>query len=139
MKDTATQVLKDFKLRVTSPRLSILAIFLPHPSKAFSKQHLMQVLEKKMNRSTIYRTIEILTKQQVINKMTYPNGEIIYSLHGAKKCNHRTHPHLKCTSCGAVKCLPNYPIPYINELTASGVQEMNIVLSGVCKSCTNSS
>ena len=136
MSDSAVKLLREFDLRVTTPRVLILGVLMPNPSKAFSMQQFLKVLGKEMDRSTIYRTLDKLLLQNVINKMTSPNGETIYSLHGAKTCDHLTHPHLKCSVCGSVECLPSYPNGYLNELAASGVSEVNVVLNGIYKSCS---
>ena len=136
MNDSAVKLLREFDLRVTTPRVLILGVLMSNPSKAFSIQQFLKVLGKEMDRSTIYRTLDKLLLQNVINKMTSPDGETIYSLQGAKTCDHHTHPHLKCSVCGAVECLPSYPHGYLNELAASGVSEVNVVLNGICKSCS---
>ena len=135
MKEVATQVLKDYNLSVTSPRLSVLAILLPNPSKAFTCQDFISNLGHKMDRSTIYRTLETLMEKDVIHKMTGPNGNNLYSFHAGKECNHQTHPHLKCTECGTIECLPQFPPEYVNELTSSGFHEINVMLNGICKTC----
>ena len=136
MKEAARNILKEYKLKVTSARLAVLEIFLANPKKAFSTQEILRLSKKKMNRSTLYRTLETLLKQYLIKKMKGPNGEIIYSIQGKKECNSTTHPHLKCSLCGTIECLPSYPSYYVNELTSFGVHEMNVMLSGICKSCS---
>ena len=136
MKKAAIQLLKDFQLRVTPQRLCILEVLLPNPSKAFSSHDFLSTLGNKMNRSTIYRTLETLIEKKVIYKLKGPNGNSIYSIQAGKKCNHQTHPHLKCVKCGIVECLPSLPEQYVNELTFLGVGEMNIMLNGVCRKCS---
>ena len=135
MKKSATEFLRDFSLRVTTPRVALLELMLATPSKAFTYSEFYKGVNKKVDRSTIYRTLNKFIEVQVIHKMLDAEGQLIYSLKEARTCNHHAHPHLKCNSCGSVECLPNYPTEYVKQLTTSGVNEMNVVLSGVCHKC----
>lgn len=137
MRESATKILKENNLRITSQRISILRLLMADRSKAFSSSELLKFLGKDMNRSTIYRALETLSEKGLVYKMVDINGDTIYGLSRAKNCNHSVHPHLKCNECGILECLPAFPLDYVNRLQQSGVDGLNVVLGGVCTNCSH--
>lgn len=135
MKELATTLLKEKHLKITSQRLSILDVMLSDSSKAYSLSTLLHTFKNEMNKSTIYRSLNALVEKQVVQKMISPNGENIYSLNLKDKCRNTSHPHLRCTSCGTMECLPSFPKKYEAVLSKSGVDNLNIVLGGTCSNC----
>ena len=115
----------------------VLDIILTNSHKAFTHSFFSQLLDKKLDRSTIYRTLDKLTDFKVLNKMVDSNGQHIYSMKRVTACDHHIHPHLKCKSCNEIECLPSYPVEYLNELTSLGVNEFNIIFNGICSKCSN--
>lgn len=136
MKEKAVRLLKERNLRITAPRVSVLSILLTDPSKAFSSSELLQALTCEMNSSTVYRSLKILIDKALLFKMIDMNGDTIYTLNLEKKYENSPHPHLKCTQCGALECLPALPVDYVKLLYESGVEKLNIVLGGVCSNCS---
>lgn len=136
MKKIAVRLLKESNLNITSQRLWILSIFLADPSKAFSSSELLQALTSEMNSSTVYRSLNTLIDKKLLYKMVDMNGDTIYTLNLEKKCVHSPHPHLKCSQCGTLECLPALPVDYVNLLYKSGVDQLNIVLGGICSNCS---
>ena len=136
MEETAIKILKERNLKVTTQRLLILAVLLTGYSKAYSSSDLLRSLEDKMNRSTVYRSMEALLINGVVKKLVDKNGETIYSLNLGEGCKHSHHPHLKCDECGVLECLPDFPNDYLSLLEKSGVDEVEVVLGGVCSSCS---
>jgi Fe2+ or Zn2+ uptake regulation protein len=51
------------------------------------------------NKTTVYRELETLIKNQVIFEVDFGEGKKRYEL-----ATENPHPHLICTSCGSIKC-----------------------------------
>lgn len=139
MREEAIKLLKERDLKVTSPRLSTLSILLADQSKAYSTSELVKFLESQMNRSTVYRTLDTLLEKEVILTLQGTNGTTFYTLNLENKCATAVHPHLRCTECGKVECLPAFPTDYVNSLHDSGVGKLDIVLGGICSECSKDS
>lgn len=135
MEELAVRLLKERNLKITPKRILVLNALLQNTSKAYSFSELLKPLTGKMNRSTIYRSLDTLLENDLITKMIDINGDIIYTLNFEEKCEHKLHPHLKCDQCGVLECLPAFPQNYASLLQQSGVDKLNIVLGGTCSNC----
>ena len=136
MKQLAIRLLKEKNLKITTQRLSLLCVLLNNTPKAYCFFELLDNLKPKMNRSTIYRSLDILNEKGLITKMIDSNGHPIYALNIEERCNDIAHSHVKCYQCGILTCLPAYPSEYVNELYKAGVRNLNTVLRGICSSCS---
>ncbi|MBE5757650.1 MAG: transcriptional repressor [Clostridiales bacterium] len=84
--------------------------------------------------SSIYRTLDTFTKEEIVIKDTTNNGTAIYTLKGD------THNHfLECKKCHKKITLEYCPYHKVNEKikkTANfTVDEHNVVIYGTCKDC----
>ncbi len=86
-------------------------------------------------KSTIYRTIDSLIKQNLIDKYYLSDNELFYQI----KDNSTEHKHyVICNSCKKIFHLPNCPIHSIQDsLSEYGfdVTDHYIQISGICKEC----
>ena len=138
MKQQVINLLKKGNLKITAKRITILNLLLNSKKKAYSSSELIKSLNNQMNKSTIYRFIQLLIKRDIIQKMIDKNGDSIYSFTIDSTFKYNPHPHLKCDNCGNLHCLPNFPTNYIKTLTNLGVDKLNIVFGGICNNCTSS-
>lgn len=104
-------------------------------SKALSTVELIKRLDKKLNKSTIYRVLDKLEDDGILHSFPGINGVKWYA-----KCNNcstsmRTdiHPHFQCLSCGKVDCLDiNMNIPKIPNREVIFSQ---LLIQGKCEIC----
>tara|TARA_B100001059_G_scaffold34297_1_gene27565 strand:- start:639 stop:1019 length:381 start_codon:yes stop_codon:yes gene_type:complete len=104
-------------------------------SKALSTVELIKRLDKKLNKSTIYRVLDKLEDDGILHSFPGINGVKWYA-----KCNNcstsmRTdiHPHFQCLSCGKVDCLDiNMNIPKIPNREVIFSQ---LLIQGKCEMC----
>lgn len=86
--------------------------------------------------SSIYRTLDTFTKNDIVLKETNPQGVAMYS---TKKDNH-THI-LECKACHKKTPLDYCPYHKANEIIKSKhdfvADEENIIIYGTCKDCIN--
>ncbi|NJX16441.1 Fur family transcriptional regulator [Tamlana crocina] len=106
-------------------------------SAAISVTDLTKRLEPKINKSTIYRTLERLEDDGVLHSFLGKSGIKWYAqCHSCTKETHvDSHPHFQCLDCGKVDCLNiNVQIPNIanREVVAS-----QVLIQGKCEDCTN--
>ncbi len=129
-------ILKSHELRVTDGRMDVLEFFL-RSNRALSFKDL-EAEFKEYDKVTLYRTLGSFTENGVLHKIPDDTGVINYGLchHTcAPNEHHHDHCHFKCTECGAIECLEEH-IPHI-DLPGYKVMEANLILTGVCRNCSN--
>jgi len=89
----------------------------------------------KIAKSTIYRNIDTLLSQNLIDKYHLNDNEIFYRI----KADSREHKHIViCNDCKKVFDLPSCPIHAMeNAMEEEGfiIKEHQIQISGLCKVC----
>lgn len=134
--DASFKILKDFKLRSTPSRASILEAFLNHDF-ALSHGDVEKEVPATFDRVTVYRTLKTFLDKGLIHKVLDDEGGIKYAL-----CNeacstahhHHDHVHFKCTQCGQTNCL-QIEIPGIKLPKGYQPKELNLLIQGVCDKC----
>ncbi len=90
----------------------------------------------KIAKSTIYRNIDSLLSQNLIDKYHLNDNEIFYRI----KADSNEHKHFViCDDCKKVFDLPSCPIHALeNAMEEEGfiIKDHQIQISGICKSCS---
>lgn len=91
----------------------------------------------KIAKSTIYRNIDALLSQDLIDKYHLNDNEIFYKI----KANQNEHKHIViCDDCKKVFDLPLCPIHDLeNAMEEEGfiIKDHQIQINGLCKTCAN--
>lgn len=93
---------KQYKL--TPQRQVILRIFLDHQDQHLSAEDVYGILRGQssdIGLATIYRTLELLSDLDVLQKIEFGDGRSRYEINETSTQHH--HHHLICLSCGKVK------------------------------------
>ena len=105
--------------------------------KAFKVQDIYESLKGKVGLTTIYRLIDKLVLDGVLNKTIGENNITYYQY--LEKCNHENHFFLKCEKCGNIS---HVDCDCISELMNHILLEHNfktnrehIIINGLCSSC----
>ena len=129
--------LKEKGLRLTQPRRVILE-YIHDNGDHLTADDIINHVHKKyphINKSTIYRTLELLEKNECVFR-SESVGRIIY--HHAEEGHHH---HLICSECGkTVDCDQNIFSPVQKELEKKLGFQINlkkIVMNGLCRECRN--
>jgi len=90
----------------------------------------------KMDRVTIYRTLNTLRENGIIREIPAASGTNYYEM----ACRHNPlHPHFYCTSCRSMTCMTPVPPEAVERWLAIpeefSVQNLTISLSGRCDRC----
>jgi Fur family transcriptional regulator, ferric uptake regulator len=92
---------------------------------------------KRVSRATIYRTLDLLVDEDVLQRVPVDEGGFVYEhIHGRSQ-----HAHLFCLACGK---LTDYPMPLLGRLSQRvrkkvGFEMEHLLLRvcGYCKRCQN--
>ncbi|MCS6833171.1 MAG: transcriptional repressor [Flammeovirgaceae bacterium] len=129
--------LKKNNLRITSSRLEILQVFIDN-SFALSESDIEGMISNNCDRATIYRTINTFLEEGIIHKVLDSQHVVKYALcrDDCQDGHHRhEHIHFKCNCCGNTTCLEGIAIQPIQLPEGFKLQEVNLLVVGVCKKC----
>jgi len=123
--------------RNTPTKEAVLAV-LSKSGKAMSQDSIEMEIDIAINRATIYRVLNRFCDDGVLHKIVAEDGIQYFALNDnqAEKTIEHNHLHFRCVKCKAIECLHgevNFSIPngYL-------VEDVNCILTGVCKDCLNS-
>lgn len=89
----------------------------------------------KIAKSTIYRNIDLLLNQNLIEKYYFNDNEVFYKYKSSQ--NEHTH-FIICDECKKVYNLPTCPLRELEEsIEAEGfiIKDHQVQITGICKSC----
>jgi len=139
---TLSYILEQLKLngyRATEPRRIILTVLLKQIHTVLSADELYLLVkeeDKKVNRSTVYRNIEILTELELLYKTITDQGITKVKL----ICTDEHHHHLICDICGKIVIFHNCNSSYYSEFAKSHgftLTGHTLELHGLCDNCKN--
>ena len=88
-----------------------------------------------VSRATVYRTVDVLVKNNMINKLDIGDGRLRFEYN----IDSEHHDHLICTECGKIVEFQNNEIEKLQERIAKKYKfkllEHNHQLFGICKDC----
>jgi Fur family ferric uptake transcriptional regulator len=132
--EEARQLLKDAKLRVTSGRISLLAVMLKE-SRPLSMDTASDLCGwKGGDRATVFRNLQALSEAGLIRMVRSAGKRDVYEL--AKRPGSPSHAHAVCTKCGKVECVDSTAAlagtapPRGWKLTSQ-----EVTIWGLCPSC----
>ena len=137
MMATVADILKASNLSITDSRKSILELF------KLSKGALAHAdIEKKssaqFDRVTIYRTLQTFVDKGIIHTIPTADNSVLYAL-CKDDCSaghhHDNHVHFICDNCDTTYCLDHVIIPEVSLPVGFKQKQMDVLVSGVCKSC----
>ncbi|MCM8769812.1 MAG: transcriptional repressor [Candidatus Omnitrophica bacterium] len=91
-------------MRITQTRMVVLDILARNPKRHLSAEEVFLMaheINPSIGFATVYRTLDLLTRMGIIQKLEFGDGRARYELtEASKKVPH--HHHLVCTECGKV-------------------------------------
>jgi len=137
MKKTQNQILKDFRLRSTNCRSTILDLFI-HKDYALSYSDIEKEVAAAFDRVTVYRTLKTFLDKGVVHKVLDDGGSLKYALcndYCSANNHHHDHVHFKCMKCGQTNCLDQVDVPGFKLPTGFVAKEINLLIQGICNKC----
>ncbi|MBS1665547.1 MAG: transcriptional repressor [Bacteroidetes bacterium] len=137
MEKKIDELLKKNHLSVTGGRKKILELFLQQEG-ALSHSDIERKAGEKFDRVTVYRTLQVFLEKGLIHSIPTSDNSIRYAL-CKEDCSgghhHDDHVHFICNTCGNTVCLEGVSIPAIRLPRGYSADQVEMLVSGVCKSC----
>jgi len=105
---------------------------------ALSHSDIETKADGKFDRVTVYRTLQAFLEKGLIHSIPTSDNSIRYALckDNCSGGHHRDdHVHFICNTCGNTVCLEDVVVPAIRLPRGYVVQQVAMLVSGVCKSC----
>lgn len=129
---------KGYKL--TQQREVTVRVLLEHEKDHFSAEEVFLLVKEQfpeIGLATVYRTLELLSDLQVVEKINFGDGAARFDLRSTDGSHH--HHHLICTECGKVDEIMEDGLlrleQQIERQYGFAVTDHRLDFQGVCKEC----
>ncbi len=98
----------------------------------------LELLFDKVDRVTLFRTLKTFREHHLIHHIDDGTGVAKYAL-CSNDCDcspEELHVHFRCEKCQKTYCLPEIAIPSINLPINFKLNEVNVLMKGLCDKCT---
>lgn len=129
------EVLTSRGLRVTEQRVLLLREMAKVSSPISHPELTERMARSGLDRATVYRNLLTLADAGVLVRAQLGDQVWRYELPRALSSDHAHHPHLVCSECGIVRCLPAGAVKLQGEAAKSEIAEVQ--LRGRCAQCVN--
>jgi Fur family transcriptional regulator, ferric uptake regulator len=121
-------------VKATKPRQEILKIMSLNRYPMTAEMIFSKLNDKKINLTTVYRTLEIFEKSFIVKKINLVSNSTYYEISDAH------HHHIICKDCGMIEeiedCAIERMIPYSKKFAA--IFDHSLEFFGRCKNCIKS-
>ncbi len=138
MEPQVEDLLRKNQLSITDSRRKILELFLGSDS-ALAHHDIESGTDEKYDRVTIYRTLQTFMDKGIIHTIPSSDNSVKYALckdQCAEGHHHDDHVHFICMRCGTTTCLEEVHIPAIHLPEGYKTRQTEVVISGLCKTCS---
>ena len=136
MTNRVDDILRRNSLSVTESRKKILNLFL-NVLGALAHGDIEKKAGEKFDRVTVYRTLQTFVEKGIIHIIPTTDNSVRYAL--CKDCteghHHDNHVHFICLKCGTTLCLEEVVVPEIKIRKGYSVNEIEVVVKGICMDC----
>lgn len=130
-------ILKSANLSVTVSRKKILSLFLATDG-ALSHADIEQEADEKMDRITIYRTLQAFVQKGIIHIIPTTDNSIRYALckdECSEGHHHDQHVHFVCSECHTTYCLEHTNVPHVKLPSGFTEAQTEVIVNGLCARC----
>lgn len=120
-------------IRYTKPRKLVFEA-LEHLSKPVSANEINDYLKNKIDLTSVYRTLSLLVKSEMVNVILFGEGKKRYEL----KNKNEHHHHLVCEKCGDVEDVEmkeSSLLKSVEERSKFVIKKHNLEFFGLCPDC----
>lgn len=137
------ELLKKNGLKVTTQRIAILEVLSNRPGEHMTAEEIYDVVREKyqdIGLATVYRTIQMLSELDLIDKLNLDDGYVRYEISNKhKEEGGHHHHHLICLDCGNIYSFQDDLLETletrISQTLGFEVTDHEVKLYGHCKSC----
>ena len=139
-------LLKKNGLKVTTQRVAILEVLQGRPGTHLTAEEIYDCVKgqyPEIGLATVYRTIQVLSELNLIDKLNLDDGYVRYEIGKIDKeeQSHHHHHHLICLNCGSVLAFEDDLLEAledrINISMGFQVVDHEVKLFGYCSKCSN--
>lgn len=133
---TYIETLRSRGFRITPQREMIIEAIAHQGNHINAEEVFARIQERtrSVNIATVYRTLELLVEQGLVNRIDLGEGQVVYATH-----QHGSHIHLVCRQCGQVIDADQNLLIALNEQLNLGYQFIadlqHISVLGLCSDC----
>ncbi len=136
---TSTQVVQTLRHnghKITQVRKGLIEIIFGGTTKPVTVSELIYLLKQnkiRVNKTTVYRQLQFLLTQKLIQVVDFADGIKRYEIAGGKH-----HHHLVCDSCGFIEDIPldeNLLISKATQNTQFRIERHSLEFFGKCVKC----
>lgn len=137
------KLLKENGLKVTTQRIAILDVLQSRPDTHLTAEEIYEYVREQypeIGLATVYRTIQLLSDLQLIDKLNLDDGYVRYEIgkkHGDFGTHH--HHHLICLGCSKVLSFEDDMLESLeNRIKVAmnfAIVDHEVKLYGYCKDC----
>ncbi|NMB43854.1 MAG: transcriptional repressor [Clostridiales bacterium] len=139
------RILRDNGLKVTSQRLMILEALRKRPDKHLTAEEIYELVKAKnpdIGLATIYRTIQLLSELNLIDKLNIGDGQVRYEIGQLDKDdNIHHHHHLICLNCEKILTFEDDLLDQLEDTIEKTmnfkVVDHEVKLFGYCSECAD--
>lgn len=128
------KIFEKHKLKKTKIRRIILGAFL-RQNHALSYNDLADLIEQKIDKSTIYRNLTKLEENEVIHSVENTTGVLKYALGKQSNSKDQQHAHFQCNECQEVYCIPQAEVNLTKLPSDFQIESINVNFKGICNKC----
>lgn len=137
MEERVRALLKKNRLSITESRMEVLTLFYKAPG-ALAHADIEKKTGSKMDRVTIYRTLQVFEEKGLIHTIPTSDNSVKYAL-CKEKCahghHHDNHVHFICNRCTKTICLDDVLVPEVKLPKGFSPIQSNMVVNGLCDAC----
>lgn len=130
-------ILRRNSLSITESRKKILNLFL-NVSGALAHGDIERKAGEKFDRVTVYRTLQTFVEKGIIHTIPTTDNSVRYALckdNCTEGHHHDNHVHFICLKCGSTLCMEDVIVPEIRMSKGYSVNEIEVVVKGICLNC----
>ena len=135
--DRLLDALRAEGLRITEPRRAVCEVIARAHDRHLTAQDIHDAarneLGAEVDRSTVYRTLEMLEEADILRHSHLGQGASVYHLASEPR-----HQHLVCSQCGSTQALSAQDLAAVVEAIRERtgfVPDPHVALTGVCGNC----
>lgn len=137
------ELLKQKGLKVTTQRIAILEALDSRPGKHLTAEEIYDLVKQQypeIGLATVYRTIQLLSELNLLDKLNLGDGYVRYEVgaFGKRESEHHHH-HLICLKCGEISSFKDDLLETLEqriyESEGFRVKDHEVKLYGYCKTC----
>ena len=134
---TVEEILHKYELKNTGCRKYILSELLDSKS-ALSESELKESYPDLFDRVTFYRTLKTLEDRGIIHRIVLNDNSVKYALSRPHYGEDHLHSHFHCSKCDEVLCLQGKTQFDVELPQGFIMNQVFVVVDGICASCNAS-